>query len=649
MCGIVAMVSSRGPISPDALGRATRRLGHRGPDGQRLWISEDRRVGLGHARLSIIDLVTGDQPIASEDEALRIVVNGEFYDFERIRDDLERRGHRFRTGSDSEIALHLYEDRGARCLELLRGEFAFALWDEPSQTLFAARDRHGIKPLFYALRDDVLILASEAKALFAAGVPAAWDREAFYQAGFLSVPHQDRSLFEGVRQVPPGHYLVADRGGVRLARYWEIDYQAADAGRAGPSDAEASSAFREVLTEAVRLRLRADVPVGCYLSGGLDSCAVFGLAAPLCGRPIRAFTLTFDRADYDEGAIAREMASRAGAEFHPIPVAQAELADDFADAVAQAETLCANAHGVAKYRLSRAVRDAGYKVVLTGEGSDEILAGYPHFRRDLLLEEAEGLDPEQVRRRLEELGSSNPVSRGLLLPEGRSAPLGPVRQALGFVPSWMEAGASRAFKLQELFTDGFAAEFAGVDAYGELLRELDVPGQLAGRERVHQSLYLWAKTWLPNYVLTVLGDRMEMAHSVEGRVPFLDHRVAELARDLPVSQKIRGDVEKHVLREAARPVLTATVYGRHKHPFLSPPATLAPEGRLHSMMQDTLRGSALSSLPFFDRARVVALLDALPSMDDAARTAYDPVLMTVLSACVLQQHYGLGEGTSGRH
>ena len=444
--------------------------------------------------------------------------------------------------------------------------------------------------------------------------------------------------------MPPGHYLIAERGRVRLARYWDVDYPTADGARTGPSDAEAASAFRDVLTEVVQARrLRADVPVGCYLSGGLDSCAVLGLAAPLCGRPIRAFTLSFDRADYDEAAIAREMADRAGAEFHPIPVAQAELADDFADAVAQAETLCANAHGVAKYRLSRAVRDAGYKVVLTGEGSDEILAGYPHFRRDLLLDEDQGLDPERAGRLLDQLQSSNPVSRGLLLPEGQSVPLGSVREALGFVPSWMEAGASTAFKLRALFSDGFAAEFAGVDAYGELLASLDVPGQLAGRERVHQSLYLWAKTWLPNYVLTVLGDRMEMAHSVEGRVPFLDHRVAELARDLPVSQKIRGEVEKFVLREAARPVLTATVYGRHKHPFLSPPASMAPEGRLHSLMQDTLRGPALSSLPFFDRAKVVALLDALPSMDDLARTAYDPVL----SACFLQQRYGLGEG-SGR-
>jgi asparagine synthase (glutamine-hydrolysing) len=395
------------------------------------------------------------------------------------------------------------------------------------------------------------------------------------------------------------------------------------------------------MDEAVRLRLRADVPVGCYLSGGLDSCAVLGLAAPRHAGPIRAFTLTFDRPDYDEGPIAREMAERAGAEFYPIPVSQSDLADHFIDAIVQGETLATNAHGVAKYLLSRAVRDAGYKVVLTGEGSDEILAGYPHFRRDMLLHDARDQDPAVVEAMLGELRASNPVSRGLLLPDGEATALDGMRAALGFVPSWLEAFATTAHKLRGLFSADFAAEVAGRDASCELIDGLDRPGQLAGRAPLNQSLYLWSKVVLPNYVLTFLGDRMEMAHSVEGRVPFLDHHVVELCRDLPVPQKIRGTVEKHVLREAARPVLTATVYGRHKHPFMTPPAALARQGRLYELIQDTLRGSALAALPFFDGARVVALLDKLPDLDEGSRTAYDPALMILLSACALHAGYGL--------
>src|SRR4051794_10674581 len=212
MCGIMAMYSTQGLVSAPALEQATHRLAHRGPDGQRTWCSDDRRVGLGHARLSIIDLATGDQPIACEDEALRIVVNGEFYDFEHARRDLEGRGHDFRTRSDSEIALHLYEDFGTACLSLLRGEFAFVLWDGPNDTLFAARDRFGIKPLYYTAHRGTLYLASEIKALFAAGVPARWDHAAFFQANHLLTTTQDRTLFEGVAQVPPGHFLLATGG-----------------------------------------------------------------------------------------------------------------------------------------------------------------------------------------------------------------------------------------------------------------------------------------------------------------------------------------------------------------------------------------------------------------------------------------------------
>jgi asparagine synthase (glutamine-hydrolysing) len=642
MCGIVALLSAHGnPIDPQALERATRTLHHRGPDGRRHWIAPHRRVGLGHARLSIIDLHTGDQPIANEDERLHIVVNGEFYDHERVQRELEHSGHRLRTRSDSEIALHLYEDFGTQCLHRLRGEFAFALWDEPNQTLFAARDRFGIKPLYYAQRDGVLALASEAKALFGAGVPARWSPTGFVQATSLLVPEQDASLFDGIRQVPPGHYMLATTTGVRIVRYWDFDYPQKDTAESR-SDAEYAEAFRHQLDEAVRIRLRADVPVGCYLSGGIDSCAVLGLAARHRSDPIRVFTLTFDRSDYDESGIAREMAERVGAEFHPIPIRQADLADDFADAVWHSEMTCINAHGVAKFVLSRAVRDAGYKVVITGEGSDEILAGYPHFRRDMLLYDKAGQDPATVARLLDELNSANPVSRGLLLPDGQALPLASVQRLLGFSPSWFEAFGTTAFKLRALFADDFLAAVREEDPYRAILNGLDVRGQLSGRPPVHQSLYLWSKTHLPNYVLTVLGDRMEMAHSIEGRVAFLDHHVVELVRSLPVTQKIRGVVEKYVLREATRSVLTDTVYRRHKHPFTSPPVALTPDQRLHTLLQDTLRGAVMQSLPFFDQRKVVSLLDALPAMDDGARTAIDPALMIMLSACVLHERYGLG-------
>jgi asparagine synthase (glutamine-hydrolysing) len=640
MCGIVAFFSRRQPVSESALTRATESLYHRGPDGQRRWISADGTVGLGHARLSIIDLSTGDQPIASEDGRMRIVVNGEFYGYEAIQRDLEARGHLLRTKSDSEIALHLYEDFGAQCLHHLRGEFAMVLWDETRRAIFAARDRFGIKPLFYAWHQDTLYFASEAKALFAAGVPARWDEESVFNSVAFG-GHQVRTLFDGVHQIPPGHFMIATDGHVQVTQYWDFDYPRAGQPAAARSDADHAAEFRSALQEAVRIRLRADVPVGVYLSGGLDSCAVLGLAARHHPEPIRAFTLTFEQAAYDEGPIAKEMAELTGAHFCTVPIRQRDLADHFTPAIQQAETLCVNAHGVAKYLLSRAVRDAGYKVVITGEGSDEILGGYPHFRRDMLLYDREGQDPAAIAELLEWLDSQNKVSRGLLLPDGEVGPVDRVRRILGYVPSWIETFASRAAKMRPLLAGDFLDRFGRLEGTYAFLDDIDVRGQLGGRSPLNQSLYLWSKTALSGYILTMLGDRMEMAHSIEGRVPFLDHHVVELLCAQPIHMKIKGMTEKYVLREAVRDVITDTVYRRQKHPFLSPPATLTPDESFHTFVQDTLRGPWLRSMPFFDQRQVVDLLDRLPEMDTGARVANDQVLMLLVSMCVLQEGFGL--------
>jgi len=614
MCGIVAIFSPQVPVALEALENATKSLHHRGPDGVRHWIAPDGRMALGHRRLSIIDLTTGDQPIANEDERLRIIVNGEFYGYEAIQKELEDEGHRLRTRSDSEIALHLYEDLGAHCLQRLRGEFALVLWDSANRTLFAARDRFGIKPLFYAWHHGALYLASEVKALFAAGVPARWDPEAVYNSVEFG-GQQMSTLFAGILQVPPGHYMVATDALIKFNKYWDFDYPKAADALPQRTDADYAEEFRHVLEESVRLRLRADVPVGCYLSGGIDSCAILGLAARHHAEPIRAFTLRFDRDEYDEGAVAKEMAAKAGAEYSPITIKQDELADNFGDAIAQAEVLCVNAHGAAKFLLSRAVRQAGYKVVLTGEGSDEILGGYLHFRRDMA--------PARADR------------------QGVARPLDGIRRLLGFVPGWIDTASALSAKTQAVLDDQFLAELRDRQGYRGFFNDIDVPGQLAGREPLHQSLYLWAKTRLPKYLLTLLGDRVEMAHSVEGRVPFLDHHLVEVVRSQPINQKIRGGTQKYVLRESLRDVITDTVYRRPKHPFLTPPVTLDFQGKFHTLLQDVLRGPILGAISFFDQKKVIRLLDGLETMDEGARVASDQVLMTVLSACILQERMRL--------
>ena len=358
-----------------------------------------------------------------------------------------------------------------------------------------------------------------------------------------------------------------------------------------------------------------------------------GLAARNHQGPLHAFTITFDHEEYNEDKVAKEMALRAGAEFCPVLARSDELADHFSDAIAHAESLVVNTHSVAKYILSRAVRDAGFKVVLTGEGSDEILAGYMHFRRDI--SSTRGVDSVSTAK-TERSGQNEEHCSA---PFDKEYSLSRARKLLGFVPNWMENACEVCTATRAVQSDQFLAGGKDRDGFRNVLCDPGFPGQLEGRHPLHQSLYLWSKTMLPNYLLTVLGDRMEMANSVEGRLPFLDHHVVELARSLPINQKIRGFTHKYILRQTMRDVVTEAAFRGRKRPFWSPPASLNPAGRFNAMMQDLLRGPILRSMPFFDQAKVVRVLDGLPKKEEMADVVSEQVLMIVLSACVLQDRF----------
>lgn len=593
MCGVAALLTSGAPADPGALRRALDALRHRGPDGSGLWISPDRRAALGHARLAVVDPAGGAQPVANEDGAVVAAVNGEIYDDDRLRRDLERRGHRFRGRSDSELVVHLYEEHGLELFAHLRGEFAFALWDGRARRLVAARDRFGAKPLVWHEGPEGLALASEAKALFALGRPAAWDEESLFHALSLQYVLPDRTLFRGVRTLRPGHVLVADARGVRTSAYWDLDYPRGP----GPADeAGLAAELRERLDEAVRLRLRADVPVGALLSGGLDSSAV----AALAGRRLAGvFTVGFDAPPYDELDVARRSAARLGVPHHAVRVDAPQLLQALPDAVERAEGLAVNGHLPAKFLLSRAVRAAGVKVLLTGEGADEIFAGYPHLR-------AEARDPADL------------LTRGIMLPDGPGLPLDAVRARLGAVPRFLEAKASLGARLHRLLDPGFLERFRGRDPYAEFLEAVDVPGRLEGRAPLHQALYLWCKSALAVYILRTLGDGTEMAHGVEGRLPFLDTPLVEFAQRVPPELQIRDGREKHLLREAVRPLVSDEVAARRKQPFFAPP----------------LGTAAVEAL------RAAALPDAF-APDAGRREVDDACAWTMLSAAALQERFRL--------
>jgi asparagine synthase (glutamine-hydrolysing) len=452
----------------------------------------------------------------------------------------------------------------------------------------------------------------------------------------MQYPPPDRTLFDGVHQLRPGQYLLADGGLVVTRSYWDMEYPPAGAPGGDGDTRAAAGELLDRLDEAVRLRLRADVPVCCHLSGGLDSAVVSALAARHAPRPV-CFTVSFDDVRYDELDAAREIAAHIGAEHVPVAASQAVLAGHLSDAVYYSEGLAINGHLPAKFLLSRAIHRAGYKAVLSGEGADEILGGYAHLKRDWFLDPASGhADPTGS---VSALVADNHLMAGIHLAEGESLDLGAVRHALGFVPSFLGAKGTLGRRMRDLLHPDFLARFAGRDPFADFLNQCDLPGQLAGRSRVDQSSYLWTKSSLATYILRTLGDGTEMAHSVEGRLPFLDPQVFAFSKGLPVGLKIRRGVEKYVLRESARPLLPQSVYRRPKHPFTAPPSIRSPGDPFDEYLHDELRGDAIAALPFFEASAVRRLLERLPSLPERERTATDPVLMLVLTAHLLQKRF----------
>ncbi len=627
MCGILVDFRTVGFDVP-ALRRGLAALRRRGPDAEGLWLSPDGAVALGHVRLAVLDPTGSPQPVRNEDGSIVAVVNGELYDHERQRQALTARGHCFRSGGDSELVVHLYEEHGTDFVHHLRGEFALVLWDARQRRLLAARDRFGIKPLCYHLSPSGICLASQAKGLFALGVAPRWDMDSVAAVAAMQYLPPGRTPFAGIFSLRPGHLLVASVEGVRTAAWWEPDFPAEADKLAAEAD-DLAERLRAELTEAVALRLWADVPVAFHLSGGIDSATVATLAAERLGRPVSCFTVGFDAPGYDETERAAESAAFLGVDWRLLPLSRAELVAHLPEAVADAEGLAINLHLPAKWLLARHIRAAGFKVVLSGEGADEVLAGYAHFRGDLRT--ANGDDAPVV---------GDPMLTGMHLPHGDALSLAGVRARLGFVPTFLHAKATLGRRLHTLLDPDFRRFAAQRDHLGEFVDAFDVRGQLLGRHPVDQAAFLWTRSALASSILHTLGDGTEAAHGLEGRVPFLDHHLFAFVRQVPTSMKIREDVEKWLLGRAMRGRLSEALLRRPKQPFTAPPLSLdgSPEGR--ALREDTLR-STTRLCPFFDAAAIADLLDRLPRLDERERLAWEPVLMLVTTAVLLQETFAL--------
>jgi len=558
------------PVERELLRRMTSVLAHRGPDGEGLYL--DGPAGLGHRRLSIIDLAGGAQPIANEDRTVWVICNGEIYNFRELRAGLLARGHRFATGSDSETIVHLYEERGEDCVQDLNGMFAFALWDSSRRRLLLARDRLGKKPLYYAHRPGgALAFGSELKAVLAdPEVSRAIDLEALDRYLSLLYVPAPQTIFRHVRKLPAGHLLVADARGVTIREYWDVRF--ADGPRRPTR--EYADELRDLLRRAVSDRMVSDVPLGAFLSGGLDSSTVVALMADLSERPVVTASVGFRESDHDERPSARLVAHRFGCDARESEVTP-EIRDLLPKLVWHFDEPFADSSAVPTYYVSKVAREH-VTVALSGDGGDELFAGYARHFWDRWEARARRLArPVLAVRALARWWPETMRGKNALLHLGMTQGEACVRKH--------SSELFRDAAKRSLYGEDLAAATASFDplavhrAYYE---------RCDARDPLDRSLYVDLKTYLADDIL-VKVDRMSMAHALEVRAPFLDHRVVEFVAALPADLKLRGRTTKFILREAMRPVLPGAVLTKPKHGFTAPISRWLG-GELRDMVEDLL-------------------------------------------------------------
>ncbi len=621
-------------------------IAHRGPDES--GISTEDAVSLGHRRLSIIDLAAGKQPMCSDDGMIWVSFNGEIFNYVELRQDLIARGYRFRTNSDTEVILRQYEAMGPACVESFNGDFAFALWDRRKGQLLLARDRMGVRPLYYATRGDALYFASEIKALLKVpGIDAELDPIALDQIFTFWFPLGARTPFKGVSQLPPGHILIANSDGMTIRPYWQLDYP-----DAGESDHRSESAIRDELTEllmdATRIRLRSDVPVGAYLSGGLDSAIVAAFTKHVAPGRLRTFSVTFESREFDESAFQQEMVRALGTEHSAIEVRGEDIAAAFPDVIRATETPILRAGPAPLFHLAGLVREHGYKVVLTGEGADEVFAGYDIFkeakvRRFHARDPASKFRPLLFKRLYPYLPNIQNQPHTSLAQWFKALPGDASDPLFSHLPRFRSAAGGKV-----MFSNDLRAQLAGYDALAELRESL--PERFARWHPLSQAQYLECAHLLPSYILSSQGDRVAMAHAVEGRFPYLDHRVVEFACGIPPRLKLRGLREKHILRESAASHLPPAIGQRVKQPYRAPDAEsfTGPAGR--AICAEHLSSAAIGKAGYFHEGgvgKLVAKCLAGAAISNRDNMTFVGVLSTQLWSSIFGKKNGEPGAVSG--
>ena len=603
MCGICGFINFGNAGDAALLGGMVSAIRHRGPDGTGIYLDPD--AGLGHARLSIIDLAGGVQPMCHAEETLWITFNGEIFNYEELREELAGRGHRFRTQSDTEVILHLYQEEGEGCVDRLNGQWAFAIWDTRKRKLFLSRDRLGVRPLYYTQAGGRFLFASEIKALLACPeVSRELDLKTLDQIFTFWFALPPRTAFRAIRQLPPGHSMVVKDRQIRIWRYWQLEY-ARESETAQKDASVLAEEFLALLSDATRLRLRADVPVGAYLSGGLDSTFIAALARRTAGKRLRTFSVEFEDPDFDETPYQREASAFLGTEHSTVRSADQDIARVFADVVRHTEQPILRTAPAPLYLLSRLVHESGFKVVLTGEGADELFGGYDIFK-EAKIRAFWGRSPASPTRALllkrlyPYLGDLQRQPTEYLKRFFHVTSKDVDSPFFSHLPRWELTAKLKMF---------LSAEVRRAMPDGAALQALEqtLPPGFDSWDGFHRAEYLETAYLLPGYILSSQGDRVAMAHAVEARYPFLDHRVAEFAAQLPPRLKMRVLNEKYLVRCAAAGLIPERIRKRRKMPYRAPDGK-SFFGSNGGLVEDVLSPDRIRHHGVFDARSVAALV-----------------------------------------
>ena len=644
MCGVCGVVDFDELPEVDLVREMTRRLEHRGPDGHG-HVRDDHAV-LGHARLSIIDVAGSAQPLSNEDGQVWVTFNGEIFNYVELRAQLVARGHRVRTDGDTEVIVHAWEEWGEGCFDRFNGQWALAIWDRRDQRLVLSRDRLGVRPLYFHRHGRRLSFASEVKSLFAdPRVPRELDPIGVDQTLTFWSTVAPRTVFRDVEQVAPGTYCVFDRSGLERAAYWQPGFP--ERGAEPIRDLAASAELlRERLVEAVRLRfLRSDVPVAGYLSGGIDSAVSTALMSRYTDAPLHTFSLRFEDAEFDEGGYQRLMVDRLKTEHSDVVVTTADVSAVFPEVVAHAETPLLRSAPAPMFILARLVRDHGFKVVVTGEGADEMLGGYDLFR-EARVRQFWTHDPDSTKRS----EAADLLYPWMLRSPGRAPAfarsffarnLDPADPAMSHRPRWDSTSA-----LSSMLTVDQRAATLDHDAAADLVSAM--PADSAGWDPLSRAQWLERATLLPGYILSSQGDRMLMANSVEGRFPFLDRDVVELADAVPGWHKLFGLQEKYLLKRAFADLVPDAILRRPKQPYRAPDAASFFHEGAPSWIADVVSDRALGACGVFDPEQVHHLFAKAARTGGRGMSNTDNMrVLAVLSTQLLHQQLIVDAGAGG--